>query len=272
MRTRRIPSSQSRNLEATALFCRSELGHSFRAVKLGDHRFALATLHVGEMKFCFVSCYFPCRGSYKDEAFSETAEDLACIVSSFPDHQIFVMGDFNADLLGGDRRARLFWDVIAPYHIKLPDSSPPQMTYSHPNGDSRFDFLLTRPTGANPLPIATRVISADPINTSHHATVVGVITVPNSTGGDRAPPSSDAPSLPPRFRWRECKDLAYEAYIRSIHSPSCSLMLRLCRHLSFVLVKGNKADSGQRRSSLPSVKTDQLSMRGKRGADRVMVL
>ena len=112
---------------------------------------------------------------------------------------------------GGDRRARLFWNVIAPYHIKLPDFYPPQMTYSHPNGDSRIDFVLTRPTGANPLPIATRVISANPINTSHHATVAGEITVPNSTGRDQAPPSSDAPR----------KDLAYEAYIRLVMwSPS----------------------------------------------------
>ena len=208
------PTQKPRGYGGTAIFCKSDLGHSFRAVKLGNHRYALATLQLGELRICAVSCYLPCRGSYKDEVYREAAEDLACIISSFPEHQFLIMGDFNADLLGKDHRAQLFWDVLAPSNVKLPDTYPPQITYSHPNGDSRIDFFLTRPAGVDALPATVKVTLSNPINTSHHAVITSEITVQSSTRGDHALPPSNAPTLPPRFRRNECQDLVYESYIK----------------------------------------------------------
>ena len=115
------PIQKPRGHGGCAIFWKRILGHHYNLDKLGSHRISSVSMQLGLSRFCFISCYFPCRGTYRDADYSETIEDLACVISTHLYHKIILAGDFNADLLKPNHRASL----IAPYANAVWNASLP---------------------------------------------------------------------------------------------------------------------------------------------------
>ena len=157
-----------------AIFWKRILGHHYNLDKLGSHRISSVSMQLGLSRFCFISCYFPCRGTYRDADYSETIEDLACVISTHLYHKIILAGDFYADLLKPNHRASLIAPMLTQFGMRLSLYHPTDLTYSHPSCSSRIDFIMC---SSNADLVDIIVNRGNTMNTSHHAVVMANIDV-----------------------------------------------------------------------------------------------
>ena len=204
-----LPIQKPRGYGGVATFWDQGLIRHITPHKIGSHRFCVITYESTNTRICIINCCMPCRGSYTEQDYRQSLDELSSICDTFPDHHIIMAGDFNADMLTQkNSRDTALQSFANEQHVGCPTGYPTEETFHHTNGSSRIDFILESEDNN----YANNVVlhGLDPRNTGHHAYITADITIPY-----RDEPN-DNPAVPPihiKTRWEKCDLGIYQEYV-----------------------------------------------------------
>jgi endonuclease/exonuclease/phosphatase family metal-dependent hydrolase len=235
------PLQRSRGHGGTAILYRKELVNSIEECPDGSER--ITVVHVKSVPpVCIISAYFPCRGLYSIQDYSETLDQLTEIIQKYsPTSVVVIAGDYNASLLEerSDNQSRQLRAFIKEMGLTMPNLGNKPTFHSHNGRDtSQIDYILT--TRGQHLSQVT-IADMEPTNTSTHVPITALvsnITIEKS-------PKSQRPVFPPRPIWSKCNPDTFQAYVAShlnISSPPATTdaLDSAINHITEVLTKATE--------------------------------
>lgn len=172
------PFQKPRGYGGVAFLWKKSIDNNITLLPDGSERVICLELNTDPTPCCLINGYLPCRGSYSNDDYKATLDEIEEIILKYCDtHMILIMGDLNASLTKKPPSSRDNLLIEFCRENDLMTDVPVADTFFHVNGvdSSQIDYFLTLRRDRHRLTYLDTPDAIDPVNVSDHAPIYAFI-------------------------------------------------------------------------------------------------